>query len=539
MILTLQEAAKILNVDLPTLNDLIQCGDLAAIGSNKQLIKKHDLDQFIGLSDPILYQNNSSVDFSLPQRYPTTCYSQIEDISESEWNTMANRGSKEHTPYFDKNRNKWCIALSLGKNSEGKRIRKIISADSQEGVWIAYREYIQTRDDLSPIPNTAPIIQQGYGEQWHLPTFSPNQDVLVSECFSKFLKGLENTVTNRTYGGYISISKIIVEKLGDLKMYELNRKIIQSFLNDLRNTTYTKGKKNSSTHYFQQSSINQVFNLLHKFIKEYSSEDSAERLLERDFMANMKKPRSKAIKSSEVIPYTNAQMRAIFQAVEHDPMISCWVHILAQFGCRPSEALALTWNDIDEAQNTILFCKALGKEAEFDPVTHKRLSKYRPILKDLKNENGFTQKNNMQIRRLKLGSHTLSSIQKWRDCIQSDKTLCENKRIHGTENFIFTGRDGALKIYEDYLQRYKRLLVSAGLKPSLNNLYRFRHTVCTDMCRRGVSLKEIQLTLGDRTSDMILKVYSNIQKEDILNGSSILTDRMGEILCKGQTLANT
>ena len=534
-ILTVQEAASIMEIELATLNDLISCGDLPAIGSNKDLVKKCDLEQFLGLSISNTQQSSLPVDFNSYQRYPTAYYSQIEDISESEWNAMANKGSKEHTPYFDKNRNKWCIALSLGKNSEGKRIRKIISADSQEGVWIAYRDYIQTRDDLSPIPNTAPIIQNGYGEQLNLPTFSPHQDILVSECFSRFLKGLENTITNRTYGSYISTSKIIDEKLGHLKMYELNREVIQAFLNDLRNTSYTKGKKKPSTHYFQQSTLNKVFNLLHKFILEYSSENSAERLLERDFMAGMKKPRSKAIKASEVVPYTSGQIRSIFQAVERDPMISCWVHILAQFGCRPSEALALTWDDIDEKNNTIFFCKTLGKEAEYDPSAQKRISKYRPILKDLKNEYGYNHKNNKQTRRLKISPHTLSSIQKWRHCIQSDKALCENKRIHGTENFVFTGRDGKLKIYEDYLQRYKRLLTYAGLSPSQNNLYRFRHTVCTDMCRFGVNLKEIQLFLGDRTSDMVLKVYANIQNEDILNDSSILSDRMGDIINQEKT----
>ena len=39
-ILTVQEAASIMEIELATLNDLISCGDLPAIGSNKDLVKK-------------------------------------------------------------------------------------------------------------------------------------------------------------------------------------------------------------------------------------------------------------------------------------------------------------------------------------------------------------------------------------------------------------------------------------------------------------------------------------------------------------------
>ena len=93
-------------------------------------------------------------------------------------------------------------------------------------------------------------------------------------------------------------------------------------------------------------------------------------------------------------------------------------------------------------------------------------------------------------------------------------------------------------IYEDYTQRYKRLLQKSGLSGSEMNPYRFRHTVCTDLFRRKVDIKTVQMIMGDNTADMILKVYANIQKEDMLLVSEELSCRMVDIVEKGQTVAN-
>ena len=70
------------------------------------------------------------------------------------------------------------------------------------------------------------------------------------------------------------------------------------------------------------------------------------------------------------------------------------------------------------------------------------------------------------------------------------------------------------------------------------NMYRFRHTVCTDLLGRGIDLKTVQMIMGDNTPDVILSVYANIGKQDVLMASSELSQRMVDIVEKGQTLAN-
>lgn len=278
--------------------------------------------------------------------------------------------------------------------------------------------------------------------------------------------------------------------------------------------------------------------MLHRFIIEDSNDDTRTALLPKDYMAGMKKPHTKALRTEEVKPYTDEEIWQILEAVKGDTMIYCWVLLMTEIGCRPSEALALRFSDVDFEKGDVNIWKTLGKEADFDPVTHKRISKYRPVIKDLKNDNGRRLRINYQVRHSNIGTDTCNAIQRLQQEIRSNKQLSELKRQNGTEDFIFTSRKGALAIYEDYTQRYERLLKKAGLSSSEMNPYRFRHTFCTDKIREKTDPKIVQMMMGDNTLDMVYRVYANFQQDDLMKAYKKSSDRMNRILGKGQTVAN-
>lgn len=382
------------------------------------------------------------------------------------------------------------------------------------------------KNEVDPVCVDVPIVKEGIAEELNLTTYKPEQDVLVSECFAKFLKGLESKIVNRTYGSYIGIGKHIDDGLGNLKMYELNREVIQDFLTTRRNATYVK---NGKTYYYGQTHLNLVFDLLKKFIETYSDDEIGTPILAKNYMAKMDKPRTLALKKEEISPLTKDEINVVLSAVQSDKMISCWVHIMANTGCRPSEALALKWSDINFTNRTISITKTLGKYAKHDPVTKKRISPFSAIIKDLKNENGRKRRVNYQTRTLKISEKTLNSILTWKQEIASNSKLTSARKKEGTEDFVFTGPNGDLRVYEDYTQKYNRLLKKSKINPSEMNPYRFRHTACTELLKSGVDIKRVQLIMGDNTPDMILKVYANMDKESVLQASEVLSDRMEDL----------
>lgn len=209
----------------------------------------------------------------------------------------------------------------------------MISAPTQAELWDVYREYVsQKKNEVAPVTVNVPIVKDGIAEQLNLTTFKPEQDVLVSECFAKFLKGLKSSIVNRTYGSYIGIGKHIDGGLGNLKMYELNREIIQDFLTAHRNATYVKTGK---TYHYGQTHLNLVFDLLKKFVETYSDDEIGTPILPKNYMARMDKPRTLALKKGEITALTMDEINMVLKAIQSDKMISCWVHIMANIGCGP------------------------------------------------------------------------------------------------------------------------------------------------------------------------------------------------------------
>lgn len=533
---SLLEAAEFLGVSEMVVKDFIDCGDLATVGSRKEHIRLVDLNKFLGEEPASLQNQERPVDFSGKQRSNVPCSILIEDISEEEWETMKR---EEHKPYFDEQKQRWCIALSLGKDENGRRKRKIISGKSQMEVWESYKEYIQQHSrEVALVCSDTPIVREGIAAGLRIASYEPEQDVTVRECFPEFLRTVRRRVKDRTYGDYLNASKYILEHLGDKRMYEINRSVLEKFFDELAQDKYAKGKETEPTHYYGQSKINKVYDLVRRFTKYYSDAGRGSQLLKMDFAANIEKPKTKAGHKERTTAYTKEDIQKILQAVKSDKMVYCWVSILLATGCRPSEALALQWGDIDFTGKTVSITKALGKSADFKDGELKRSSAYRAVIKELKNERPG-QAIGYQHRKLPLEDNILEAIRVWRFQAEHDAVYMDKKRRNGTEEMIFTGRNGNLRIFDDYAQRYKRLLKKAGLDPSKNNLYRFRHTMCIDLFRRGVDAKTIQMVMGDNSMNVVMDKYANLQQEDVLSKADCLSGRTREILEAGKQEANS
>lgn len=356
-----------------------------------------------------------------------------------------------------------------------------------------------------------------------------SDDMYFRDCFIDFLKGLDGANRSRSYASDLATASHILEGLGHYRMREINKTILKTYINGFTKKTYTTGKGGKTkTQYYSQSAIDKVYNLLHSFIKEVSCNDG-DQLLPADYMANIKKPRSNRPKAEETKPLTDEEIIMISSIVKENKLINVWIHILLYTGVRPSEPLALQFSDIHYKEKTIDVFRTLSQEEYFDPLTQKRVKPRKAVITDLKNQRddgGI----NYQRRTLKVGDELINILQDWEHYIKSNTALMAEKKRHGTENYLFSGPHGQLWLYDDYKQVYERLLKRHGLSVSEYNPYRFRHNCCTRLLRLGISIKAVQLILGDNSSEMVMKVYANLDKSDILKGSTSFSESIDETL---------
>lgn len=329
---------------------------------------------------------------------------------------------------------------------------------------------------------------------------------------------------SRTYANNIGNAKHIMQALGHYKMYELNKDILKEFIYGFTMKKYKSGK---NEYYYSQSMINKVYNILSGAIQEAVKEG----IISENFMVEIKKPRSNKPIKEEYKSFSEKEIEKISFIVSNDKMINLWIHILMYTGVRPSEALALKFSDINYQEGTLRILRTLSKEEFIDTLTHKKTAPSKPIITDLKNErnNGAI---NYQRRTLKIGDYLLNLLYKWESYVKKNEKYMTNKKLHGTDEFIFSSPNGDFWLYDDYNQKYQRLLKKSNVDFRKYNPYRFRHNYCTNLLRQGVDFKTVQMIMGDNTTEMVLRVYANMDKSDILKASGKYSKNIDNILCK-------
>jgi len=525
-VLKIEEVATILGISKEEVVDLIANGDIKAVGSQKSLVKHCDLMEFMGLDETEYKNSQNSLDISENQRSNPHTYScEVNDLTEEEWDKMKTTVKKEHTPYFNRQKEKWCIALSLGKNEEGKRIRKIITGKTEEEVWAAYKEYIRQKDEVAPIADDTKCVKDGFAHQMGLQTYPHLQDVTFEEHYKEFLRDKESPTQNKTFSNYVQLSQHLIKGLGSLKMYEINQKVLLEFIRNLVNTKYCAGKSTVPNAYYSQSMLSKVYNLLKGFIKACSDPTHRLYLEMPNYMEYIQMPKSKSEPKEEIKEYTEEEMMKIMEALEEDLMIYCWIRILAETGTRPSEPLALQWKDINWEEGSITIDKTLSEVREHDLENWSRSTSV-PIIKTLKND-GVKR---THCRKISISAGLMVKLRQWQKFVENDEKMREGRIRNNTTEQVFTGPEGNLWLYRCYNQRYKRALEKCGLYKKGVFLYRFRHTFCTYLVRSKLSMKDIQFLMGDSTLDVILNVYAKVHKEEAFQQGMIASERIQNLI---------
>lgn len=206
--------------------------------------------------------------------------------------------------------------------------------------------------------------------------------------------------------------------------------------------------------------------------------------------------------SYEAPYYDAAQLKYFLSCVQDygDEQIYVLFHLIAYSGMREGEALALTWEDFNINSGSIYINKSISRGINYKSYVS-------------------TPKTSSSCREIHLDPKTIGLLKKWRET-QQEKTLQFQDTVNKKMQFIFTNENN---------EHFYSGFVGKKLQ-SLSKIYDFdkitvhglRHTHCTLLLEAGVSLKAVQDRLGHSSMEMVMNIYSHVnKKEKILTGNKL------------------
>jgi len=193
--------------------------------------------------------------------------------------------------------------------------------------------------------------------------------------------------------------------------------------------------------------------------------------------------------------------RIISSSKDHGKKLYCIMSLLKSTGMRPGELRALLWKNFNQTEKTIRIISAATKK--YDSVEDlKQKAKHKEIIS--------VPKSKYSNRYLDLSDEAVDALIEWRKELDKNK----NDKIRESQ-YVFPDNEGSF-MKEDalrsLLQRFKK---KYDLEDTGIHLYKFRHTMCTKLILQGIQISIIQRIMGDNTTDVIMKIYTHISRDDV------------------------
>jgi integrase len=173
---------------------------------------------------------------------------------------------------------------------------------------------------------------------------------------------------------------------------------------------------------------------------------------------------------------------------------------LAETGMRPSECLALRWDDVDIARRRLRIERAVTLGGEIKPTKTKAA------------------------RTVPLTVPLMETLGTWHRRVERITA----KAKASMPQYLFPSRTGRPLQAKPLGRRFRAVLRKAGL-PSVLTLYSFRHTFCSELLDQGVKPVDVAKLLGHSVATLYQFYAHSIPQDDTPH-----IDRLTEAWQKGK-----
>lgn len=384
---------------------------------------------------------------------------------------------------YVKGSNRWLYQIDLGKDSNGKRIRKSRSFTSEEDA----REALAL--ELAKL-NRSEQIEEGV--EWKGKIINGNTSLY--DYFDYYLS--LSTAKPRTVKTYYESARRVTKVMGDTPINKLTPESIIMFFNEF--------KKN-----YGQQVIDKTYGVFKRALEYAKDRD----LIEKNPFKSVTKP--KTIKESELNknPYKafkDDELKEVLQACKFVKDLYPIVKLLQYTGLRPGELRALEWDNLDLDNKTVTIKQAATQDI-------KSIS--------LENHGGVTDivgptKSKYSVRTIPINDEVVLILKEWKEYLESSR---EYKKARNSQ-YVFPSTKGTMLGKTGLELRFKKTMKKFGIYGKGYRLYTFRHTFCTALIKQRVDISTVQRLMGDSTTDVILKIYRSVDSKDIKRAAEKLKD---------------
>ncbi|QIB68565.1 site-specific integrase [Aminipila butyrica] len=276
----------------------------------------------------------------------------------------------------------------------------------------------------------------------------------------------------QVYRKYVKQSRIAGMKLDEVKTLEM-----QEFYNTVDCSDSTL------------KAINNIMGHLYKYLEK----EGYSRNITRSLVLPKKKQAKGAPHAGhDIVVWTDEELKRIIQNLA-DNRFRLLVLLAINTGCRISELLALKYMDISDKK--VYITKQLSNVAD---ITDSGVKTHRLSIEKTKTTTS--------VRNIPLSDNIIQEIEKHHQWHQ--KEMLRNG--YRTE-FIFTTQSGGFYDRHNIATALKRYYKRIGIDNK--GFHTYRHTFCTNLCKKGVPLQTAYKLLGHSNINVTARFYVNIDDE--------------------------
>lgn len=351
---------------------------------------------------------------------------------------------------------------------------------------IAYKAVVEVGSGKNRKRRTKRFKTAGEAENWIAAmTTDINQGTIVDpnnitvaqwfeQCFEQYKYTVASTTYDNDYRRYLAHIK---EDLGFYRLQDLQPVHLEKYFYHKR----LKGRKDGKGG-LSENSLNKLYILMNKFLRKAVKYN----LIHQNPLEPIDSPRPEPYKANVM---SEEEFNLLLNvAREHDPFMFVFICTVLYTGLRISEALGLTWPEIDFQNKIINVVRKVVYKRGHGIIVEEKL------------------KNKSSRRSIKI-SDRLCELLKEHKKRQLEMRLFLGPDYKGdVYDFVFCKEDGTI-YYPTSINKKMRILMNKAGLPYKSQIHILRHTFATLNVNSGVGPEIVQKILGHSTIKTTIDTY--------------------------------